>query len=71
MNARDRILKLLSFQEPDRIGLHDAYWEDTLLRWYEQGLPKGVDPTDYFDFDIDNLYIETLENRSVEDMFNE
>jgi uroporphyrinogen decarboxylase len=58
MNSRERIKTLLSFNEPDRIGLHDAYWEDTLLRWVEEGLPEGINPTDHFDFDFDNLYID-------------
>ena len=58
MKSRERIKKLLSFEEPDRIGLHDAYWEDTIIRWYEEGLPVGVDPTEYFEFDFDNLYID-------------
>ncbi|MCD6291144.1 MAG: hypothetical protein J7M34_11625 [Anaerolineae bacterium] len=55
---RDRIRTLLSFQEPDRIGLADAFWVDTLARWREEGLPADVDPSDYFGFDFDSLFLD-------------
>jgi uroporphyrinogen decarboxylase len=58
MNSRDRIKTLLSFKEPDRIGKQDAFWEDTLDRWHEEGMPIDVDPGNYFNFDFDNLYID-------------
>lgn len=70
MNARERIQTLLSFREPDRIGLTDSYWEDTLSRWQKEGLPDDVDPTDYFGFDFDYIYIDTslrLPERLIED----
>lgn len=70
MNSRERIKRLLAFQEPDRIGKQDAFWEDTLSSWYEQGMPAGVDPGDYFGFDFDNLFIDAslrLPERLIED----
>jgi len=36
----------------------DAYWEDTLARWREEGLPPNVDTSDYFGFDFDFLYLD-------------
>jgi uroporphyrinogen decarboxylase len=29
-----------------------------LARWREEGLPEGVDPAEYFDFDFDNLFMD-------------
>lgn len=70
MNSKERIQTLLSFGEPDRIGLADGYWEDTLLRWREEGLPAGVAPRDCFDFDFDHLFMDAslrLPERLLED----
>jgi uroporphyrinogen decarboxylase len=70
MKSRERIIQLLSFKEPDRIGLHDAYWEDTISRWQTEGLPKGQQPADYFEFDFDNLFIDAslrLPEKLIED----
>lgn len=58
MNARERIKTLLAFQEPDRIGKFDSFWEDTLARWYSEGLPQDVDVKDYFDFDIEPIFLD-------------
>ncbi len=54
----ERIRTLLNHQEADRIGLWDAYWEDTLINWEQQGLPAGTSPTTYFDMDFENLYLD-------------
>ena len=56
--ALQRVQQLLAFEEPDRIALTDAYWEDTLARWRQEGLPPDVSPTDYFDFDFDWLFMD-------------
>lgn len=58
MNSRERIKTLLAFREPDRIGKTDAYWEDTLARWHEEGLPREVDVRDYFAFDIEPIFLD-------------
>ena len=58
LTSRNRIKKLLAFEEPDRIGMHDSYWEDTLIRWHQEGMPADVDPTDYFGFDFDHIYMD-------------
>ncbi len=68
--SRERVLVSLSFQEPDRIGKTDGFWEDTLGRWQEEGMPKDVAAGDYFDFDFDWLYMDTslrLPERLLED----
>lgn len=58
MLGRDRIRALLAHTEPDRIGLWDAYWEDTIIAWEQQGLRPGLSPTTYFDMDFENLYMD-------------
>ncbi len=59
LSARERIRTLLSFKEPDRIGMADSYWVDTLPRWREEGLPADADPGEYFGFDFDHLSMDT------------
>ena len=56
--SRQRVQQLLAFEEPDRIALTDAYWEDTLARWRQEGLPPSVNPSDYFGFDFDWLFMD-------------
>ncbi|MCB9450678.1 MAG: hypothetical protein H6672_04520 [Anaerolineaceae bacterium] len=70
MQGRDRIRTLLAHTEADRIGLWDAYWEDTLIHWEQQGLTPGTSPTTYFDMDFENLYMDAslrLPERLLED----
>lgn len=58
MNARERIKILLNHKSPDRIGIADSYWIDTVKRWYKEGLSKGISPSQYFDLDFDYIYID-------------
>ena len=58
LSGRERIQQVLAHKEPDRIGMWDAFWDDTILNWEQQGLPAGVSPTTYFDMDFTNLYID-------------
>jgi len=58
VNARERIRAILKHQCPDRIGISDSYWIDTIERWHKEGLPEGMSPSEYFDFDIDYIYMD-------------
>jgi len=45
MNARERFLALMTFQEVDRSFVWEfGYWGGTVRRWYQEGLPlvKGI-----------------------------
>lgn len=53
MNSRDRMKAILEFQVPDRIGILDAPWPETVARWRLEGLPASVSPHEYFDFDVE------------------
>ena len=48
MDSRERVLRVLSGQVPDRVPLDDSYWETTTARWHREGLPPDVSPHDYF-----------------------
>lgn len=44
---------LLEKKTPDRMGLFEHFWPETLDRhWIEQGYPKDADPVDFFGFDL-------------------
>ncbi len=70
MTGRERIRQIIAHREPDRIGLWDAYWTDTLLRWETEGLPAGASPQALLDFDFDLLYMDAslrLPERLIEE----
>ncbi|MBO3755268.1 MAG: hypothetical protein FGF53_10415 [Candidatus Brockarchaeota archaeon] len=52
MDSRERVLKTLNHEEADRVPFIDFSWDETLERWYSEGLPRGVSLNDYFGFDI-------------------
>ena len=50
MTLKDRI-------EPDRIPIHDFFWDEFLDRWKEEmGLPKDTSIYEYYDMDMVVLY---------------
>lgn len=70
MSSRERIRTLLAHREPDRVGLSDSYWLDTVPRWHTEGLPADVSPGEFFGFDIDWLYVDSslrLPEETLED----
>lgn len=52
MNSRERVIAALERSGPDRVPTNDSFWDDTITRWEAEGFPKGVEPEEYFDFDI-------------------
>lgn len=52
MTSRERIQRTFNFQIPDRVGIYDYYWKETLDRWHDEGLPKDTLYEEYFDHDI-------------------
>ena len=53
MNARERFLRVMHYEKPDRLPFQEwlGYWGETLNRWYGEGLPRGMNVQDYFGFD--------------------
>jgi len=52
MTSRERISLTLRHKEPDRIANYDSPWGTTIRRWRTEGLPEGVAPADYFNYEI-------------------
>jgi uroporphyrinogen decarboxylase len=51
--SRDIINRLIRDKQcPHRMGLFEHFWDDTQPAWELEGLPKGVDLQEYFDYDI-------------------
>jgi len=53
MNARERFRETMLFGKPDRLPFMEwmFYWPETVERWQEEGLPVGVDFSQYFGYD--------------------
>jgi uroporphyrinogen decarboxylase len=52
MNSRERVQAALSFEEAGRIPVHDDPWPATIERWRQEGLPRNIDPAEYFGYEI-------------------
>jgi len=52
MNSRERVSKALRHQRPDRVPIHESFWQATASRWRGEGLPEGVSPDDHFETEI-------------------
>lgn len=51
MTSKERIRRMFAHQEADRIAIVDFPWQSTLRRWRQEGLPAGMDWSDYFGID--------------------
>lgn len=51
MTTKERFLRVYQHRDADRVPIIDSPWEGTFRRWYNEGLPRDVDWTDYFDID--------------------
>lgn len=53
MNARERFVRYMHYQKPDRLPFYEflGFWGETCNRWYGEGLPVGMNVYDYFGFD--------------------
>ena len=52
MTARERVLMALNHEEADRVPIHDGPWVSAIERWHDEGLPREVNPAEYFDFEL-------------------
>jgi uroporphyrinogen decarboxylase len=56
MTSRERMKALFARELPDRMGLYEHFWGETLRDyWPEEGYPKDADPGDFFDYDIKGM----------------
>lgn len=52
LTGRDRFLKALRHEEPDRVPIYDSLWTETTWNWQKQGLPNEVPVDDYFNYEM-------------------
>ena len=52
MTSRERVLATLNHEDADRVPIHDSPWLAAIERWHKEGLPVGVNPAEYFDYEI-------------------
>ena len=53
MNSKERMIKTLNFEKPDRIGRYDQFWAETSKKYIDElGLPAGINLEEYFDIDL-------------------
>ncbi|GAI13771.1 unnamed protein product, partial [marine sediment metagenome] len=50
---RERVLKALNHEEPDKVPITDFFWTQFINNWIkEKGLDKNVDIYHYYDLDL-------------------
>ena len=55
MDSAERVKILLEKQIPDRMGLYEHFWPETLKEyWPEQGYPVNAESARYFGYDLIN-----------------
>lgn len=53
MTSRERIKTILALELPDRMGVHEAFWGETIRDyWVNEGYPEGTPPGEFFGWDI-------------------
>ena len=53
MDSRERVVRVLNFEETDEVPVQDFPWPETVDRWKREGFPaEGVEVPDYFGFDV-------------------
>ncbi|GAB4336007.1 MAG: hypothetical protein Kow0099_08710 [Candidatus Abyssubacteria bacterium] len=71
MNERERFLKTMRFETPDRVPYFEQYIrEDTVERWHNEGLPPGVDIEEYFNLDHREVIPLKLSYREMDKRFD-
>ena len=52
MTSRERVLRALNHQIPDRVPIQDSPWGATVSRWRKEGLPEDISPDEYFGYEF-------------------
>lgn len=59
MKARERVTRVLNFQEADRVPLAESlFWGTTLKAWEKQGVPAGTDLDKLLNFEVHRVRTE-------------
>jgi len=59
MNQRERVIRAVEYNKPDRVPFAEDFWEDTVINWRKEGLPHDNSPGEYFDFDIMHVGVDS------------
>ena len=59
MTSRERILRTLNHQIPDRVPIEDSPWASTIQRWHKEGLPEDTSPGEHFGYEMANFGADT------------
>ncbi len=51
LTTHERFSRMFAHKEADRVPIIDSPWGSTIEKWHQQGMPEGVDFTDFFDID--------------------
>ena len=51
MTTSERVGRMYEHREADRVPMLGSPWDTTIERWRREGMPEGVDFTEYFDID--------------------
>ena len=43
MTGRERVTRIIDHKEADRVPKYDSLWEETFVRFYDEGLPRDLD----------------------------
>jgi len=70
MTGKQRIQAILSHKIPDRIGIFEHFWPETIEKWRREGhFAQGVSPEDHFGLDMRNSwvfnYLADIDNAST------
>jgi len=52
MTSREIMAALLRREIPERMGIYEHFWGETIPAWREQGFPEDADPAAFFDYDL-------------------
>ncbi|HUU69343.1 MAG TPA: uroporphyrinogen decarboxylase family protein [Planctomycetota bacterium] len=55
MTSREIIAALLRREIPERMGIYEHYWGETVPAWQKQGFPETAKVEDYFGYDIQGV----------------
>ena len=75
MTSRERVATALGLGTPDRVPIHDGYWDEAIERWLGEGMPAEAARDrdaiwDYFDAEIRQIPIDPsfmFEEEVIED----
>jgi len=59
MTSRERILRTLNHQIPDRVPIEDSPWSSAIQRWHKEGLPEDTSPAEHFGYEMANFGADT------------